>query len=49
MFACTQCSQCVEACGTVQQGVGKTSLLRWVDKDAARANEALVSLTGKRD
>ncbi|HEY6898055.1 MAG TPA: 4Fe-4S binding protein, partial [Rhodocyclaceae bacterium] len=49
MFACTQCSQCVEACGTVQQSAGKTSLLRWVDKDAARANEALVSLTGKRD
>lgn len=49
MFACTQCVQCVEACGTVQAGQGKVSLLHWVDKDAARRNEAQVSLTGSRD
>lgn len=49
MFACTQCAQCIEACGTVQQGQGRVSLLQWVDKDAARRNEAQVSLTGNRD
>jgi len=49
MFACAQCAQCVEACGTVQQGQGRVSLLQWVDKDAARRNEAQVSLTGNRD
>ena len=49
MFACTQCAQCVDACGTVQGLRGKESLLQWVDKDAARRNESLVSLTGNRD
>ncbi|HEY9193810.1 MAG TPA: 4Fe-4S binding protein [Methyloversatilis sp.] len=49
MFACTQCAQCVQACGTVQQAHGRVSLLKWVDKDAARSNEAQVSLTGSRD
>ncbi|GAB2181637.1 hypothetical protein DLREEDagrD3_18600 [Denitratisoma sp. agr-D3] len=49
MFACTQCTQCIEACATVQQGRGQVQLLRWVDKDAARRNEAQVSLTGNRD
>lgn len=49
MFTCTQCSQCVSACNTVQSGVGKPVLLKWVDRDAAKANEAMVSLTGRRD
>jgi ferredoxin-type protein NapH len=49
MFTCTQCAQCVDACGTVQGARGKESLLRWVDKDAARRNESQVSLTGNRD
>lgn len=49
MFTCTQCSQCVSACNTVQSAVGKPVLLHWVDKDAARQNEAVVSLTGRRD
>lgn len=49
MFACTQCAQCVTACGTVQEQRSRESLLRWVDKDAARRNEAQVSLTGNRD
>lgn len=49
MFACTQCSRCLTACQTVQTGQGAQPLLRWVDKDAARQNEAQVSLTGKRD
>ena len=49
MFACTQCTQCIDACASVQQGKGQVQLLRWVDKDAARRNEAQVSLTGQRD
>lgn len=49
MFACTQCAQCVDACTTVQAGQGQASLLLWVDKEAARRNEAQVSLTGRRD
>jgi polyferredoxin len=47
MFTCTQCAQCIAACTTVQ-GEGAT-LLSWVDKEAARQNEAQVSLTGRRD
>ena len=49
MFACTQCAQCVTACATVQQSKAKDGLLAWVDGDAARQNEARVSLTGRRD
>ena len=49
MFTCTQCAQCIDACGTVQAGQGKESLLRWIDHDEARSNEAQVSLTGKTD
>ena len=49
MFTCTQCAQCVDACGTVQAAQGRTSLLRWIDHDEARRNEAKVSLTGKHD
>lgn len=49
MFACTQCSQCLSACHTVQQTQGSQPLLRWVEKDAARQTEAQVSLTGKKD
>lgn len=47
MFTCTQCAQCVAACATVQEEQG--TLLTWVEKEAARQNEALVSLTGRRD
>lgn len=47
MFTCTQCAQCLAACATVQ-GEGET-LLAWIDKEAARQSEALVSLTGHRD
>jgi polyferredoxin len=49
MFACTQCAQCVSACATVQSKAGQPTLLRWVDKNEARHNEAQVSLTGKKD
>ena len=49
MFTCTQCSQCIDACATVQQGQGRQGLLSWVEGDAARRNEAQISLTGNRD
>ena len=49
MFTCTQCAQCIDACGTVQRSNPKGALLHWVDRDAARNNESLVSLTGARD
>jgi ferredoxin-type protein NapH len=49
MFTCTQCGQCIAACGTVERNRPEGSLLRWVSKEAARRNEAQVSLTGKRD
>lgn len=47
MFTCTQCAQCVAACETVQGQQG--SLLSWVKDEAARQNEATMSLTGRRD
>lgn len=49
MFACTQCTQCLSACRDVQQKQQAQPLLRWVARDAARQNEAQVSLTGKKD
>lgn len=52
MFTCTQCTQCLSACNTVQQtqqGQDGQPLLRWVDKDTARQQEAQFSLTGKKD
>lgn len=49
MFTCTQCGQCISACGTVERNRPEGTLLRWVDKDAARRNEAQVSLTGRRE
>ncbi|CAB1370420.1 4Fe-4S binding protein [Denitratisoma oestradiolicum] len=35
MFACTQCSQCISACATVQQDNPRGSLLAWVQDEAA--------------
>lgn len=49
MFTCTQCTRCVSACQEVQQRHGAQPLLRWIEKDVARRNEAQVSLTGKKD
>lgn len=49
MFTCTQCGQCIAACRTVEKNRPEGTLLRWVDKNAARRNEAQVSLTGRRD
>lgn len=49
MFTCTQCASCLTACQTVQAARGAQPLLRWVDRDAAKALEAQVSLTGRKD
>lgn len=49
MFACTQCGQCIAACDTVQRRAPQGTLLRWVERDGAKRNEAAVSLTGWRD
>jgi polyferredoxin len=49
MFACTQCGQCINACDTVQSKTSETTLLEWVEHEAAQQNEATVSLTGRRD
>jgi ferredoxin-type protein NapH len=35
MFTCTQCAQCIDACGQVQAGHPQGSLLRWVTGEAA--------------
>lgn len=49
MFTCTQCGQCLTACATVEMGRGREPLLRWIEDEAARQNEAPVSLIGRRD
>lgn len=49
MFTCTQCAQCIDACATVQRDAPAGGLLQWVAQEAARQNEARVSLTGNRD
>jgi polyferredoxin len=49
MFTCTQCAQCIAACATVQQARPQGTLLTWIEHEAARQNEAQVSLTGRRD
>jgi polyferredoxin len=49
MFTCTQCAQCIAACHTVQQTAPAGTLLTWIEQEAARQNEAQVSLTGRRD
>ena len=48
MFTCTQCGQCIAACATVQRERPEGTLLAWVEREAARQNEATVSLTGRR-
>lgn len=40
MFTCTQCGQCLSACADSQAGNPQGPLLRWVQADAARQNEA---------
>jgi polyferredoxin len=49
MFTCTQCAQCIAACNTVERNRAEGTLLKWVEKEAARQNEAQVSLVGWRD
>ena len=40
MFACTQCGQCISACGTVNRDNPQGTLLHWVSNEAAKQNEA---------
>ncbi len=40
MFTCTQCGQCLDACGETQAGNPDGPLLQWVSGEAARQNEA---------
>ncbi|CAH1749053.1 (Fe-S)-binding protein [Thauera humireducens] len=40
MFTCTQCAQCVDACGEIQRDNPDGPLLAWVSGEAARQNEA---------
>jgi len=49
MFACTQCGQCVSACETVNRDNPDGQLLRWVDRDEARHNEARFSALSRSD
>jgi len=49
MFACTQCGQCLSACGTVNKDNPNGALLRWVKNDEARRNEARFSVLSKTD
>lgn len=49
MFACTQCGQCLSACGTVNRERPQGALLRWVKDEEARENEARFSALYRRD
>lgn len=49
MFACTQCGQCVSACGTVNRDNPQGQLLRWVSGDEAKRNEARFSALSRTD
>lgn len=40
MFTCTQCAQCLDACATTQVGNPQGPLLKWVQDEAAKQNEA---------
>ena len=49
MFACTQCGQCLSACGTVNRNNPQGQLLRWVANDDARRHEARFSALSSAD
>lgn len=49
MFACTQCAQCVSACGTVNRDNPQGPLLSWVKDEAAKQNEAGFSALSRTD
>lgn len=49
MFACTQCGQCVSACGTVNRDNPAGPLLRWVKDEEAKQNEARFSALSRTD
>ncbi len=40
MFTCTQCAQCIDACGEAQATNPEGPLLSWVEGEAAQRNEA---------
>ncbi|MCB1920144.1 MAG: 4Fe-4S binding protein [Candidatus Competibacteraceae bacterium] len=48
MFACTQCGQCIDACGTVQRDHPQGSLLQWIEgQQALQADGSQGLLTGQ--
>ena len=48
MFACTQCGQCIDACGTVQRDNPQGSLLHWIEgQQALQADGSQGLLTGQ--
>ncbi|HPF59458.1 MAG: 4Fe-4S binding protein [Candidatus Competibacteraceae bacterium] len=48
MFACTQCGQCIDACGTVQRDNPQGSLLDWIEgQQALQADGSQGLLTGQ--
>jgi polyferredoxin len=49
MFACTQCGQCISACGTVNRDNPQGTLLHWVSNEAAKQNEAGFSALSRVD
>ncbi len=49
MFACTQCGQCISACGTSNRNNPQGALLRWVSDKEARRNEARFSALSRDD
>ena len=49
MFACTQCGQCISACGTVHRSNPDGQLLKWVINDEAKRNEARFSALSNTD
>lgn len=49
MFACTQCAQCVSACGTVNRDNPQGPLLKWVKDEEAKQNEARFSALSRTD
>jgi polyferredoxin len=49
MFACTQCGQCLSACGTVNRERPQGALLHWVKNEQAQQNEAGFSVLSKTD
>jgi hypothetical protein len=48
MFACTQCGQCIDACGRVQRDHPQGGLLQWIEgQQALQADGSQGLLTGQ--